>query len=150
MIQHWLSAYSVHSYSCQASGRSKEGLGLGCLPTRSWYVTLDLKQGSQLEGLTRVNCAWCHWGPCSYMHPKRACSIRPLDKSEGSQIREARMGRVTLVWQQVKHSQQTPWPQGPVWIKDEMGEAHMARVKPESAGRNIRKDIRSGWTTAQR
>lgn len=34
--------------------------------------------------------------------------------------------------------------------KVRMGQAHRARVWPEPAGSRVRKDIRSGWTVAQR
>lgn len=31
-----------------------------------------------------------------------------------------------------------------------MGQVHGSRVRPEPAGRRVKKDIRSGWTIAQR
>lgn len=34
--------------------------------------------------------------------------------------------------------------------KIRMGQAHQARVRPEPLGRRVRKDIRSGWTIAQK
>lgn len=66
-------------------------------------MALDLEQDSQLEGATQCQLCLMPLSPLLPHAPQRACSIRPLDKSEDSQIREARMGRVTLGWQPVRH-----------------------------------------------
>lgn len=155
---HWLSAYSVHSHTYEKTGRSKGMLGLGFLSTRSWHMALDLEQDSQLEGATQDQlCLMPLRIPLPHTPLKgqdqawAACSIRRLDQSEGNQMQEARM-RHGHFWMGIGEElvNRCSGHRDLSGSKTRMGQAQWAMVRPEPAGSRVRKDIRSGWTIAQR
>lgn len=148
VTQHWLTIYSIHSHSGKASGRSKGRSGSGFLPTSSWHVVLDLEQGSQLEGTTQGQSGSMPLrSQFPHTHaPKepRPGLDSPLHQATGSVRRQpdARgqhgQGHFGMGIDEALVNR-CPGHRDLSGSKTRMELAHGARVRPESAGRSIRK-----------